>query len=119
MQSIQKVTGYRGINQNDNLQLDNFIRGILREYAKLPKQMMLEFPVIMQMAEHRVENLRIIQGWEDRPEDRILKLSHSAFREGFLVGAERIRKVRMEDIRQLRDHVQSVSKGLEGPEKSG
>ncbi len=115
MQSIQKVTGYRGINKGDNIQLNNFIRGLLREYAKLPKQMMLEFPVIMQMAEHRVENLRIIQGWKEFPEDKILKLAHSAFREGFLAGAERVRKVRMEDIK----HIQSVSNGLDGPEKSG
>ena len=119
MRTIQKVTGYRGINQADNSNLNAFLSGILREYVKLPAQMMLEFPVIMQMAEHRVENLRIIQGWKEFPEERILKLSCSAFREGFLAGVERVRKIKGAEIVELRNQIQSISKGLEGPEKSG
>ena len=119
MRTIQKVTGYRGINQTDNQNLNSFISGILREYSKIPANLMTEFPVIMQMAEHRVENLRIIQGWESFPEEKILKLARSAYREGFLCGAERVRKMRAEEIIQWRNHIQSVSKGLDGPEKSG
>jgi len=119
MRTIQKVTGYRGINKIDNKNLNAFISKILLEYSKLPKQMMLEFPVIMQMAEHRVENLRIIQGWKEIPEDRILKLSRSAFREGFLAGVERVRMIKAKEVIELRNQIQSISKGLDGPEKSG
>lgn len=80
---------------------------------------MLDFSVIMQMAEHRVENLRIIQGWKEFPEERILKLARAAYREGFLGGAERVSKIRAQEIIKWRDHIQSVSKGLDGPEESG
>ena len=119
MRTIQKVTGYRGINQADNKNLNAFLSGILRDYVKLPSQMMLEFPVIMQMAEHRVENLRILQGWKEFPGDRILRLSRSAFREGFLAGVERVRKIKGKEIIELRNQIQSISKGLDGPEESG
>ena len=119
MRTIQKVTGYRGINQTDNQKLNAFISGILREYAKIPKQLMLDFPVIMQMAEHRVENLRILQGWKRFPVEKTLRLARSAYREGFLAGAERVKSMRAKEIIQWRNYIQSVSKSLDGPEKSG
>ena len=130
MRTIQKVTGYRGINQEDNRVLNNFIGKILREYQKLPGKMMEEFGVIQQMAEHRVENIRIIQGWKEVPEDKILKLARSGWREGFLAGVERVRLIRFQELKELRgqvedhekkinNHIQSVSKGLDGPERSG
>ncbi len=132
MRTIQKVTGYRGINQEDNRVLNNFIAKVLREYQKLPGKMMEEFGVIQQMAEHRVENIRIIQGWKEFPEDKVLKLSRSAWREGFLAGVERVRLVRADDLKELREkvdshtnknpesnNIQSVSKGLDGPVKTG
>ncbi len=119
MRTILKVTGYRGINQADNQKLNAFLSQLLREFIKLPGKLMNEFSVIMQMAEHRVENLRIIQGWKEFPEEKILKLALSAYREGFLCGAERVRKIRIKDITQIKNHIQSISKGLDGPEKSG
>lgn len=85
---------------------------------KLPGKMMREFGVIQQMSEHRVENLRLIQKFGEA-DGKVLKLAQSAWREGFLAGVERVRLIRVEELKQIRNQIQSISNGLDGPEESG
>jgi len=118
MEIGKKVTGYRGINQEDNTNLNGFISGILKEFRKLPKLIMNEYPVIQQMAEHRAENLRLINGFP-KLKDKYLKLVQSAWREGFIAGIERVRLIRSEELKKIRIILSKLSKGFDVPEKLG